>query len=323
MRTTLAWFAAAVLLSAPMQTLLAQEYPAKTIRIIVPYTPGGTADLLARTMGQKMSASLGQQVIIDNRPGAGGNIGADLAAKSAPDGYTILMGTVATHAINPNLYPNMPYDANKDFAPIILVATLPNLLVVNPSIPVKNVKELIALAKAKPGELAFASAGNGTSQHLSGELFKKMTGVDMIHIPYKGSAPALTDLIGGQVQLMFDNIPSSLPQVRAGKLRALAVTGPRRSPVLPDLPTVAEAGLSGFSITSWFALFAPAGTPAKILIRLNKEAAKAIASKELQQQWMDQGLEPAGGTSDQLAEFRRIEAGKWEKIVRESGARVE
>jgi tripartite-type tricarboxylate transporter receptor subunit TctC len=303
--------------------LSAQEYPAKTIRIIVPYTPGGTADLLARTMSQKMAASLGQQIIIDNRPGAGGNIGAGLAAKSAPDGYTILMGTVATHAINPNLYPNMPYDANADFAPIILVATLPNLLVVNPSTPVKNVKELIALAKAKPGELAFASAGNGTSQHLSGELFKKMTGVDMIHIPYKGSAPALTDLLGGQVQLMFDNIPSSLPQVRAGKLRALAVTGPRRSPVLPDLPTVAEAGLSGFSITSWFALFAPAGTPAKILIRLNKEAAKAIASKELQQQWMDQGLEPAGGTSDQLAEFRRIEAAKWEKIVRESGARVE
>jgi len=317
------WLAIGTLMVAGMQPLSAQEYPARTIRIIVPYTPGGTADLLARTMGQKMAASLGQQIIIDNRPGAGGNIGAGLAAKSAPDGYTILMGTVATHAINPNLYPNMPYDANTDFAPIILVATLPNLLVVNPSTPVKNVKELIALAKAKPGELAFASAGNGTSQHLSGELFKKMTGVDMIHIPYKGSAPALTDLLGGQVQLMFDNIPSSLPQVRAGKLRALAVTGPRRSPVLPDLPTVAEAGLTGYSITSWFALFAPAGTPAKVLIRLNKEAAKAIASKELQQQWMAQGLEPAGGTPDQLAEFRRIEAAKWEKIVRESGARVE
>ena len=323
MRIANSWVAIGMLIAAGMQPLLAQEYPAKTIRIIVPYTPGGTADLLARTMGQKMAAGLGQQIIIDNRPGAGGNIGADLVAKSAPDGYTILLGTVATHAINPSLYPNMPYDANKDFAPIILIATLPNLLVVNPSTPVKNVKELIALAKAKPGELAFASAGNGTSQHLSGELFKKMTGADMIHIPYKGSAPAVTDLIGAQVQLMFDNISSSLPHVRAGKLRALAVTGPRRSPVLPDLPTVSEAGVAGFSITSWFALFAPAGTPAKILIRLNKEAAKAIASKDLQQQWMGQGLEPAGGTSEQLAEFRRLEAIKWETIVRESGARVE
>ncbi len=323
MRTANCCLALVMLVGACMQPLLAQDYPEKTIRLIVPYTPGGTADMLARTIGQKMAESLGQQIIIDNRPGAGGNIGADLVAKAAPDGYTILMGTVATHAINPNLYPKIPYDAAKDFAPIALVATLPNLLVVNPSLPARNVKELIALAKSKQGELAFASAGNGTSQHLSGELFKKMTGVDMIHIPYKGSAPAVTDLVGGQVQLMFDNIPSSLPQVRAGKLRALAVTGPRRSPVLPDLPTLSEAGLPGFSITSWFALFAPAGTPAKILIRLNKEAGKAIASKELRQQWMAQGIEPAGGTSEQLAAFRRIEAPKWEKIVRDSGARVE
>ena len=314
---------AATLVVANVSALQAQEYPAKPIRLIIPYTPGGTADMLARTMGRKMAESLGQQIIVDNRPGAGGNIGADIAAKSVPDGYTILMGTVATHAINPSLYPSMTYDAAKDFAPIILIATLPNLLVVNPSVPAKTVKELIALAKAKPGELAFASAGNGTSQHLSGELFKKMTGVDMTHIPYKGSAPAVTDLVGGQVQLMFDNIPSSLPQVRAGKLRALAVTGPKRSPVLPDLPTVAEAGLPGFSITSWFALFAPAGTPAKILLRLNKEAAKAIASAELTQQWAAQGIEPAGGTPEQLDAFRRTEAPKWGKIVRESGARVE
>jgi tripartite-type tricarboxylate transporter receptor subunit TctC len=206
--------------------------------------------MFARTIGQKMAESPGQQVIIDSRPGAGGSIGADLAAKAAADGYTILMGTVATHAINPNLYPNMPYDAAKDLAPIVLVAKLPNLLVVNPSLPARNVKELIALAKSKPGELAFAPAGNGMSQRLSGELFKKMTGADMTYIPYRGSAPAMTDLVGGQVQLMFDNIPSSLPQVRAGKLRALAVTGPRRSPVLPDLPTLSEAGLPGFSITS-------------------------------------------------------------------------
>ena len=323
MRTSHCCFVLVMLVASCMQPLLARDYPEKTIRLIVPYTPGGTADLLARTVGQKMAESFGQQVIIDNRPGAGGNLGADLAAKAAPDGYTLLMGTVATHAINPHLYPNLPYDAAKDFAPIILLATLPNLLVVNPSLAATNVKQLIALAKAKPGELAYASAGNGTSQHLSGELFKKMTGVDMIHIPYKGSAPAVTDLVGGQVQLMFDNIASSLPQVRAGKLRALAVTGPRRSPVLPDLPTVSEAGLPGFSITSWFALFAPAGTPAKILLRLNKEAAKAIALQELRQQWLGQGIEPTGGTAEQLAAFRRIEAAQWGKIVRESGARVE
>ena len=323
MRTSHCCFVLVMLVASSMQPLLARDYPEKTIRLIVPYTPGGTADLLARTVGQKMAESFGQQVIIDNRPGAGGNLGADLAAKAAPDGYTLLMGTVATHAINPHLYPNLPYDAAKDFAPIILLATLPNLLVVNPSLAATNVKQLIALAKEKPGELAYASAGNGTSQHLSGELFKKMTGVDMIHIPYKGSAPAVTDLVGGQVQLMFDNIASSLPQVRAGKLRALAVTGPRRSPVLPDLPTVSEAGLPGFSITSWFALFAPAGTPAKILLRLNKEAAKAIVLQELRQQWLGQGIEPAGGTAEQLAVFRRIDAAQWEKIVRESGARVE
>ena len=322
-RTTKCCLVAGILIFASMPAVPAQDYPEKTIRIVVPYSPGGTADMLARTLGQRMAESLGQQFIIDNRPGAGGNIGADLAAKSAPDGYTLLMGTVATHAINPNLYPKIPFDAARDFAPIILIATLPNLLVVNPSVPAKTVKELIALAKSKPGELAFASAGNGTSQHLSGELFKKMTGVDMIHIPYKGSAPAVTDLVGGQVQLMFDNIPSSLPQVRAGKLRALAVTGPRRSPVLPDLQTLSEAGLPDFSVTSWFALYAPAGTPAKILLRLNKEAAKAIASKELRQQWIEQGIEPAGGTPEQLDAFRRAEAPKWEKIVRESGARVE
>ncbi len=316
------YFLCALLVLA-LPALHAADYPEKPIRIIVPYTPGGTADMLARTLGQKLTESLGQQVIVDNRPGAGGNIGADIAAKAAPDGYTLVMGTVATHAINPYLYPNMPFKPEKDFAPIVLLGTLPNLLVVNPSLPVKNVKELIALAKAKPGELAFGSAGNGTSQHLSGELFKKMTGVDMIHVPYRGSAPAVLDLIGGQVQLMFDNLPSSLPQVKAGKLRALAVTSPRRSPALPDLPTLAESGLTGFSITSWFALYAPAGTPARILARLNKEAAKAIATKELRQQWLDQGIEPAGGTAEQLAEFRRIEAPKWEKIIRESGARVD
>ena len=302
---------------------LPQDYPSRPIRMIVPFPAGGTADLLARQIGQTMGEALRQQVVIENRTGAGGNIGADLAAKAKPDGYTLLMGTVSTHAINPNLYPKMPYDSVKDFAPVAMVARMPNLLVLHPSVPATNVAELIALAKARPGTLAFASAGNGTTQHLAGELFKKMADVDMIHVPYKGNAPAVTDLVGGQVQVMFDNIPVSLQQVRAGKLRALAVTGPARSPVLPQLPTVAEAALPGYNITSWFGLYAPSGTSPQIIERLNREANKALASEPIRRRLTDQGIEPAGGTPGQFAEFMRTELVKWGKIVRESGARVE
>ncbi len=319
----LLWFVAALGTAIAASPLQAQTYPVKPIRLIVPYSPGGTADLLGRSIARKLGESLGQQVIIENRTGAGGGIGADLVAKSKPDGYTLLMGTIATHAINPNLYPDNPYDPVKDFAPVLLVATMPNLLVVNPAVPAKTVRELIALAKVKPGELAFASAGSGTTQHLSGELFKKMAGVDMLHIPYKGNAPAVADLVGGQVQLMFDNIPISLQQVRAGKLRALAVTGPKRSPVLPDIPTIAEAALPGYSVTSWFALFAPAGTPPAIVARLNKETNKALADEALRRQLGDQGIEPAGGTAEQLAAHIRAELPRWKKIVAESGAKVE
>ena len=302
---------------------LPQDYPSRPIRMIVPFPAGGTADLLARQIGQTMGEALRQQVVIENRTGAGGNIGADLAAKAKPDGYTLLMGTVSTHAINPNLYPNMPYDPVKDFAPVAMVARMPNLLVLHPSVPATNVAELIALAKARPGTLAFASAGNGTTQHLAGELFKKMADVDMIHVPYKGNAPAVTDLVGGQVQVMFDNIPVSLQQVRAGRLRALAVTGPARSPVLPQLPTVAEAALPGYNITSWFGLYAPSGTSPQIIERLNREANKALSSVPIRRRLTDQGIEPAGGTPGQFAEFMRTELVKWGKIVRESGARVE
>ena len=302
---------------------LPQDYPSRPIRMIVPFPAGGTADLLARQIGQTMGEALRQQVVIENRTGAGGNIGADLAAKAKPDGYTLLMGTVSTHAINPNLYPNMPYDAVKDFAPVAMVARMPNLLVLHASVPATNVAELIALAKARPGALAFASAGNGTTQHLAGELFKKMAGVDMIHVPYKGNAPAVTDLVGGRAQVMFDNIPVSLQQVRAGKLRALAVTGPARSPVLPQLPTVAEAALPGYNITSWFGLYAPSGTSPQIIERLNREANKALATVPIRRRLTDQGIEPAGGTPDQFAEFMRTELVKWGRIVRESGARVE
>lgn len=301
----------------------AQTWPAKPIRLIVPYPAGGTADPLGRGIGRKLSEALGQQVVIENRAGAGGSIGADLVAKAKPDGYTLLMGTIATHAINPNLYPDLSYDPVKDFAPVALVAAMPNLLVVNPAVPANNVRELIALAKSKPGALAFASAGSGTTQHLSGELFKKMAGVDMMHVPYKGNAPAVADLVGGQIQVMFDNIPISLQQVRAGKLRALAVTGPKRSPVLPDVPTIAETALPGYSVTSWFALFAPAGTPAPIVARLNREINKALTDKVLHQQLTDQGIEPGSGTAEQLAAHIRAELPRWKKIVAESGARVE
>lgn len=316
-------FAAALATVAAAVPARAQTWPAKPIRLIVPYPPGGTTDLLGRGIGQKLSESLGQQVVIENRPGAGGSIGADLAAKSRPDGYTLLLGTIATHAINPNLYPDNPYDPVKDFAPVALVATMPNLLVVNPSVPAKSVRELIALARSKPGALAFASAGSGTTQHLSGEIFKKMAGIDMLHIPYKGNAPAVTDLVGGQVQVMFDNIPISLQQVRAGKLRALAVTGPKRSGVLPDVPTIAEAALPGYSVTSWFALFAPAGTPAAIVARLNKQTNMALADRVLRQQLVNQGIEPSSGTAGQLAAHVQAELLRWKKIVAESGARVE
>ncbi|HEY7788853.1 MAG TPA: tripartite tricarboxylate transporter substrate binding protein [Casimicrobiaceae bacterium] len=301
----------------------AASYPAKPIRLVVPFPAGGTTDILARAVAQKLSEAWGQQVIVDNRPGAGGNIGSDLVAKSAPDGYTLLMGTVGTHAINPSLYAKMPYDHVKDFAPVILVAGVPNVLVVNPSLPVHSVQELIAYAKANPGKLNFASSGNGTSIHLSGELFKTMTGVQMTHIPYKGSAPALTDLVGGQVQLMFDNLPSSLPFIKAGRLRALAVTSGTRAAALPDLPTLAESGLAGFEASSWFGVLAPAGTPRDIVAKLNGAIATWLASPEAREKLSSQGAIAAGGTPDAFARHIAAETVKWAKVVKASGAHVD
>jgi tripartite-type tricarboxylate transporter receptor subunit TctC len=299
------------------------NYPAKPVRLVVPFPAGGTTDILARAVAQKLSEAWGQQVIVDNRPGAGGNIGSDLVAKSKPDGYTLLMGTVGTHAINPSLYKNMPYDHVKDFVPVILVAGVPNVLVVNPSLPVHSVPELIAYAKANPGKLNFASSGNGTSIHLSGELFKAMTGVEMTHVPYKGSAPALTDLIGGQVQLMFDNLPSSLPFIKAGKLRALAVTSGARAAALPDLPTLAESGLPGFEASSWFGVLAPAGTPRDIVAKLDGTIASWLASPEAKEKLLAQGAIAAGGTPDDFARHIAAETSKWAKVVKASGAHID
>jgi tripartite-type tricarboxylate transporter receptor subunit TctC len=313
-----------VSLAAPLAfAQAAAGYPAKPIRLVVPFPPGGTTDILARDVAQKLSEMWGKQVIVDNRPGAGGNIGADLVAKAAPDGYTLVMGTVGTHAINPSLYKKMPYDHVKDFAPVILVAGVPNVLVVNPSLPVHSVQELITYGKANPGKLNFASSGNGTSIHLSGELFKTMTGVEMTHVPYKGSAPALTDLIGGQVQLMFDNLPSSLGFIKAGKLRALAVTSAARSPTLPDLPTIAESGLPGYEASSWFGVLAPAGTPRDIVQKVNQAIGAWLDTQDAKQRLLAQGAIPAGGTPEAFAKHIAAETAKWAKVVKASGARID
>ena len=298
-------------------------YPTKPIRIVVPFPAGGTTDILARAVAQKLTETLGQSVVVDNRPGAGGNIGAELVAKSPPDGYTLLMGTVGTHAINASLYAKMPYDHVKDFVPVILVAGVPNVLVVNPSVPANSVPELIAYIKANPGKVNFASSGSGTSIHLAGELFKTMAGVSMTHVPYKGSAPAVTDLIGGQVQLMFDNLPSALPQIKAGKLRALAVTSTQRASALPDVPTVAEAGLPGFDATSWFGLLAPAGTPKDVVAKLNAEVAKWLATPEAREKLASQGAIAAGQSPEDFTRHIAAETAKWQKVVKESGAKVD
>ena len=301
----------------------AQSYPTKPIRLVVPFPPGGATDILARDVAQKLTEAWGQSVIVDNRPGAGGNIGSELVAKSAPDGYTLEMGTVGTHAINASLYAKMPYDHVKDFTPVILVAGVPNVLVVNPSVPANSVAELIAYAKANPGKLNFASSGNGTSIHLSGELFKVMAGVQIMHIPYKGSTPALQDLLAGQVQMMFDNLPPSLPQIKAGKLRALAVTSLTRAPALPDVPTLSEAGLPGFEASSWFGILAPAGTPAPIVAKLNAEIAKYLATPEAKEKLAKQGANAAGGTPDDFAKHIAAETAKWAKVVKDSGAKID
>jgi len=302
----------------------AQAYPAKPIRFVVPFPPGGPLDIMARGIGQKLTESWGQPVIVDNRPGAGGSLGAELVARAPGDGYTLLMGAVSTHAINPHLYARIGYDPFQDFAAVALVAEVPNVLVVNPAVPANSVQELVALAKAKPGYLNFGSGSTGSTGHLAGELFKSLAGVDMAHIPYKGGAPAMQDLLGGQVQLMFDNLANSLPQVKAGKLRALAVTTSTRSPAMPDLPTVNEAGVKGFDLSTWFGVFVPAGTPPEIVAKLNAGIVSALGSKELRERLAAMGTTPpANNTPAAFAAFVRAENAKYAKVVKESGAKVD
>jgi tripartite-type tricarboxylate transporter receptor subunit TctC len=303
-------------------------WPNRPVRIVVPFAPGGTTDILARALAPELGKAFGQIFIVENKAGAGGNLGADIVAKSPADGYTLLMGTVGTQSINPSLYPKMPYDAAKDFAPITLMAGVPNVLVVNPAkaaaAGITDVKSLIAYAKAHPGKLNMASSGNGTSIHLSGELFKTVTGTYMVHIPYRGSGPALLDLIGGTMDLMFDNLPSALPQIRAGKLTALAVTSSERSAALPNVPTVAEAGgLKGFDASSWFGLLAPAGTPADIVARVQQETARALAAPALKERLLAQGAIPSGMSPAKFGAFIASETKKWAAVVKASGAKVD
>ena len=298
----------------------AQNYPTKPITIIVPFSAGGTTDILARVVGQALSTELGQSVVIDNRAGAGGNIGGALAAKAPADGYTLFMGTVGTHAINEALYKKMPFNPIKDFAPLTRVANVPNLLVANPKQPFKTVQELIAYAKAHPGEVNFGSSGSGSSIHLSGELFKSMAKVDMVHVPYKGSAPAVTDLLGNQIAIMFDNMPSAIQHVRAGKLRPIAVTTAKRSPELPDVPTIAEAGVPGYEATSWFGMFAVAGTPKPVLDKLHAALVKVLGQPDVKKKIAEQGGDVVAETPAQFATFIKAETAKWGKVVKESGA---
>jgi tripartite-type tricarboxylate transporter receptor subunit TctC len=303
-------------------------WPTRPVRVIVPFAAGGTTDILARALAPELGKAFGQTFIIENRAGAGGNLGADLVAKSPPDGYTLLMGTVGTQSINPSLYPKMPYDAAKDFAPITLVAGVPNVMVMNPAKAaadgITDVRTFIAYARAHPGKLNMASSGNGTSIHLSGELFKSMTGTYMVHFPYRGSGPALLDLIGGTMDVMFDNLPSAMPQIKSGKLIALAVTSNARSAALPDVPTIAEAGpVKGFEASSWFGLLAPSATPAEIVNRVQQESAKALATPALKERLLSQGAIPGGMAPADFGRFIAEETRKWSAVVKASGAKVD
>jgi len=298
-------------------------WPERPIRFIVPFPPGGGADIVARPLTALVGRNLGQQVVVDNRAGAGGTVAAALVATAAPDGYTLLFGTVGTHAIHTSLYSKLPYDPVKDFAPISLTHNLPRVLVVHASLPVKSVTELIAYAKSKPGQLSFASAGNGGTNHLSGELFKFMAGVDMVHIPFKGAGPAVVEVLAGRIALTFDAIPVWFPHIKSGKVRALGVTSLKRSATLPDVPTVAESGLPGFDVANWLAVFAPAKTPKPVIDRIHAELGVAMADAEIRRPLVEQGVEPMHTTPAELAAIMRRDTEKWAKIVKASGAKID
>ncbi len=310
-----------LLLSAP--AALAQSFPNKAIRLICPFPPGGAVDIASRAIAQELAKNLGQPVTVDNKPGAGGNIGGAEAARANPDGYTIFMTTSGIQAINPALYAKMPFDPNKDLTPITALVSLNNVLVLHPSVKANSVQEVIALAKSQPGAINYASSGSGTSIHMSGEMFKSLANVNMTHIPYKGSAPAITDLLGGQVMMMFDNIPSAIPHIKSGKLKALATTGAKRDPLLPDLPTLAEAGVAGYESGVWFGLSVPANTPRDVIMKLNAEAIKGTKSPEFIKRMTELGYIIMGTSPETMAEMNKAEVQRWGPIVKASGAKAD
>src|SRR5688572_8342426 len=316
-----AWITLAAACGVVPAAARAQGYPAKPVRIVVPWTAGGTADTLARIVAQRLSESLGQQVLADNRPGARGQIGTDLVAKAAPDGHTLLLATTAPNSTAPSLYSKLAYDPLKDFAPVSLIALTFYVLSVNPSVPVESIPELVKLAKARPGELNFSSPGNGTPNHLSGEMLKTMAGIQMQHIPFKGSAQAIADVIGGQIPLNFENIAVVLPHIKAGKVRALGVTSAQRNPFLPEVPTIAESGYPGFEAVGWFGLMAPAATPRDVLTRLNTESVRILSSPEVSKRILGLGAEVKPTTMAEFEVFNRDQIVKWAKVIKESGAR--
>lgn len=312
-------FAAAALASTGAP---AQSYPQKTVRVVVPYAPGGNTDFTARVIAAKLTDVFGQQIVVENRPGGGTNIGSELVAKAPADGYTLLMGG-ASNAINMSFYPKMPYDTLRDFAPVILCVKGANVLSVHPSLPAKNLRELIALAKARPGQLNYASSGLGSSNMMAGELLKLMAGVNIVHVPYKGNSPALTDTIGGQVEMIFSGVPALLPHIKSGRLRAIAIGSLKRFPALPDVPTIDASGLKGYEATTWFGLMAPAKTPQEIVARLNTEFGKILVSTEVHDRFMSEGIEPIGGTPGQFGAFIRDEIDKYAKVVKATNLRAQ
>lgn len=313
----------AVLLPLVAAPLAAQDYPTKPVRMVIPFTPGGSTDILGRLVAQKLSEAFGRQVVVDNRPGAGGTIGVDLVAKSPADGYTLVMGHIGTFGVNPSLYPKLPYDAVKDFQPISLFAMIPNMMSVNPSLPVKSVQDVIALARAKPGALNYGSGGNGSAAHLATEYFKYLTKTDIVHVPYRGTAPAITDLLAGNISMIITGVPAQVGFVKAGRLRPLGVATAKRLPLFPDLPTIAEAGVKGYEATQWYGVLAPAGTPRPVVDKLHGAIVKALQGADVKERLASEAGVPVGNTPEEFHAYIKAEIARWAPVIKASGAKPE